>query len=697
MWVQWMGVAGIAAVAAVAGTLGRPLWIRGATTLGSASVALLLCWALSPTVVEAPQPVTPTSVRAGAPSETWASSRACRACHPGQYDSWYASYHRTMTQEASAESIVAPWTGTLSKDGRSYGLSQEGGQFLVDVPKLGTTGNNPADRETLPVVMVTGSHHLQLYWVPLPWADAEPSPKAKASFEQECGECHGGAAPTVDLRERGLAPPAVALAMESPAHAGVQIARTQRAAIVRYVQRIQVRGRLQQFPFGWFIREQRWVHEDDTFLQPPPDASHTEAFEQTWSEACDQCHSVGASAEWLADGAPTASHVAELGIGCESCHGPAAEHAAAHRQPWTRYFSRWSGEAAAHIVNPRRLDAERATAVCAQCHGEVVRTQDHGVAFPVGQTLEPWGRIVEHGPPPYPDWLKPTLDADPTLMSSAFWDDGTMRVAGRDANAMLASACATQGELTCITCHDVHGSEANDQLRPGFRGDAACVDCHPDIAASGEVHTHHPAESEGSRCMNCHMPHTTLGLLTAMRSHRIDSPSAERTHRTGRPDACTLCHIDKPLAWSAETMNAWYGHDVPDIGGDQVSAAVDGLLRGDGAQRAVYAWHMGWGPALEAGGSDWVPGVLSQALDDPYSAVRSIAGQSLSRHGGMTALEYDYTAPPAQRQAVIREVLSTWRSPGARPRVLITDEGLDEQMVGLLQLVRDDRPVVVSE
>ena len=34
------------------------------------------------------------------------SSDGCRACHPSQYASWHASYHRTMTQLATPQSIA---------------------------------------------------------------------------------------------------------------------------------------------------------------------------------------------------------------------------------------------------------------------------------------------------------------------------------------------------------------------------------------------------------------------------------------------------------------------------------------------------------------------------------------------------------------------------------------------------------------
>ena len=39
-------------------------------------------------------------------------SEACRSCHPGAYESWHRSYHRTMTQPVGApEVVVAPFAG----------------------------------------------------------------------------------------------------------------------------------------------------------------------------------------------------------------------------------------------------------------------------------------------------------------------------------------------------------------------------------------------------------------------------------------------------------------------------------------------------------------------------------------------------------------------------------------------------------
>ena len=33
-------------------------------------------------------------------ADTFATSASCRSCHPDAYDTWQATYHRTMTQRA---------------------------------------------------------------------------------------------------------------------------------------------------------------------------------------------------------------------------------------------------------------------------------------------------------------------------------------------------------------------------------------------------------------------------------------------------------------------------------------------------------------------------------------------------------------------------------------------------------------------
>ena len=40
------------------------------------------------------------------PQGNYVTSNSCRACHPGNYASWHASFHRTMTQVATPATLI---------------------------------------------------------------------------------------------------------------------------------------------------------------------------------------------------------------------------------------------------------------------------------------------------------------------------------------------------------------------------------------------------------------------------------------------------------------------------------------------------------------------------------------------------------------------------------------------------------------
>lgn len=143
------------------------------------------------------------------------------------------------------------------------------------------------------------------------------------------------------------------------------------------------------------------------------------------------------------------------------------------------------------------------------------------------------------------------------------------------------------------------------------------------------------------------MPHTTYGLLGAVRTHRVTVQDVRETVATGRPNACNLCHLDQPLEWTASKLSAWYGQSKwQDLDRENASVAVGvvGILRGDAAQRALVAWAMGRPEAHAAAGSAWMAPYLSIYLDDPYSAVRYIAAEALAGIPNFGPLDFDYIA-----------------------------------------------------
>jgi hypothetical protein len=74
-----------------------------------------------------------------------------------------------------------------------------------------------------------------------------------------------------------------------------------------------------------------------------------------------------------------------------------------------------------------------------------------------------------------------------------------------------------------------------------------------------ERHTFHPAASEGSRCVNCHMSDVNWRLLIRRRDHTFQAPVPEMTAAFGVPDACTTCHDDRTPEWAAAQMDRWWG------------------------------------------------------------------------------------------------------------------------------------------
>jgi hypothetical protein len=92
---------------------------------------------------------------------SYVTSNACRACHPGNYGSWHTSFHRTMTQVATLETLIPKAPSTeLEFAGRQYRLERTLNKVFVSSRSLGERDYGPA-RE---VVLLTGSHNLQILW-----------------------------------------------------------------------------------------------------------------------------------------------------------------------------------------------------------------------------------------------------------------------------------------------------------------------------------------------------------------------------------------------------------------------------------------------------------------------------------------------------------------------------------------------------
>lgn len=602
----------------------------------------------------------------------FATSRQCQECHPEQYSSWHASYHRQMTQVARPEAVLAPFDDSavcyagqvhrvVQKEGslwmQSLPLSErtsEGANAWARAQSLST--NEVRANSALPqpsplpegegtwqrVSMTTGAHYMQIYWT---------------------GDGHG--------------------------------------------------NRLRELPLI-YIRDprpgkSRWAPLEASYLSPTPPGVD---WNTHWNTDCILCHATAGVPAVQADSG-TRTAVAELGIGCESCHGPAEAHV---RQERAIKIGRRSGRdairAGRNVLNPANLPPERAAQVCGHCHSAAVFTSQRlmedfllsGSAYRPGDDLLQTRLALL--PARLTEAQKAAHSRENPFYEGSYWPDGMIRVTGREYNGLVESTCYQKGGMTCLSCHSMHQSEPDDQLSAIGRGNEACYQCHSSYRVTLVEHTHHQAGSSGSQCYNCHMPHTTYGLFSAIRSHKITSPNVAATLATGRPTACNLCHLDETIEWTANNLKAWYNHSLPELNEQDKSFSAAGLLmlKGDAAQRVMTAWSAGWQPAHEASGVEWLPPLLAPLFDDPSPVVRLVASRSLWAIDPTYVADFDYVAPSATRRSVVQAIVAKWKEiPRDRlqrlpPRVFIEPDGdLDEETVRRFLADRDDRGLFVQE
>ena len=592
----------------------------------------------------------------------YVSSRTCQACHPSQYETWHTSYHRTMTQVATPESVIPSFDGqrVTAVHGRPMLLQRSGRELWAEFDDPEWDGAGTPARISRQVVMTTGSHNQQVFWY-----------------------------------------------------------RTDRGRL------------LGQLPGTYIIAEHRWVPRRMVFLYQPVEWPPTPT--GTWNSICIDCHTthgksgVGAIGS-LPDLQGPDTTVAEFGIACEACHGPSTQHVRANQSPSRRYWLHLTGQRDSTTVQPAMLDPKASSQVCGQCHGVWLYTHSAdgpstniaGLPYRPGDDILRTRLLVRRSDEPSPA-LQKRLAEHPQYLDALFWSDGMIRVSGREYNGLVESPCFakatdTARTLSCFSCHTMHVATgdprpaaewaATHQVASRMNGNEACTQCHPKFRANLTTHTRHAEGSSGSSCYNCHMPYTTYGLLKGLRSHQISSPTVSASIETGRPNACNLCHLDKSLGWTADSLEKWYGTKKVALSDDQqtIAASLLWLLRGDAGQRALMAWTMGWQPAQEASGADWLAAFLSGLFDDPYDAVRLIAFRSARTLPGLADFKGDFLAPRNERRADVARILDMWRRAQAStkrrtdPALLLNPDGsFKVDIINRLIREQDNRPVNLNE
>lgn len=219
---------------------------------------------------------------------------------------------------------------------------------------------------------------------------------------------------------------------------------------------------LYELPVTWFAGVDRWVNS-------PNYTDGTVDFARPIHPRCLECH-----ATWFRHVVGSENRFAKdeflLGVSCERCHGPGADHVAFHRaNPDERD--------AAHVVNPMDLPRDRANEVCAQCHSGGGVPRRASFTFRPGQELEAY------------------LSIDVTSHAAR----GSVHTANQLSRLILSRCYTESRDMTCADCHDPHRHE--HAATPVFS--RRCLRCH-------DVEDCPPAFARGEAaredCITCHMP-----------------------------------------------------------------------------------------------------------------------------------------------------------------------------------------------
>ena len=324
-------------------------------------------------------------------------------------------------------------------------------------------------------------------------------------------------------------------------------------------------GRIYVLPVFWHVASRRWV--DWKEITPIPDGAHD--IRQIWNANCFNCHGTNIVQGYDVAAKRYQSTWTEMGIGCEACHGPGRQHvslmAAWEKDPASKpkYDSSSKNRQLSDtlkILSTRSAEPRRVYDTCAYCHGN---KNNVFVGFKGGDR--------------YADYAMPFLISEPIPdndLQGEFWPDGRPNRFNRP-QALTLSGCFKAGAITCTNCHVAHGSRNEHSLKvniyQGRNGDALCTQCHTQPKAESRelkasftgaglrAHTFHAPESEGSRCINCHMSDVNWRLLIRRRDHTFQPPVPENTAQFGIPNACTTCHDNRSPEWAAKQMTEWWG------------------------------------------------------------------------------------------------------------------------------------------
>jgi hypothetical protein len=517
------------------------------------------------------------------PARRYTGSDSCASCHQDEYAAWKRALHLQMTKPIGEARVLGDFSdgASLAAHGRSYRMEARDGAYFITVSHRGR------EPERFRVEYTLGAKRFQGYLSTL--SD----------------------------------------------------------------------GRIYVLPAFWHVEGRRWI--DWKEITPVPDSDHD--LRQIWNITCFNCHATNLVKNFDVASKAYATSWTEMGIGCEACHGPGSAHIGlmeewektpASKPAYDRSSTNRELGRLLRVFSPRTADRRTVFDSCSYCHGN---KNNVFVGFSPGDAYEDYALpfLVS----------QPIPDTDP---QGEFWPDGRPNRFNRP-QALMLSGCFEKSDITCTSCHVGHGSRHEHSLKVAVRdangvtlppSDGLCTQCHTTgaLGASGAggapgapgatgasgatsatgasgadwtAHTHHPAESPGSRCIECHMSDVNWRLLIRRRDHTFAAPVPEMTATYGVPNACTTCHDSRSPEWAAAVMDRWYGDGARRR---EAMRLADTMYEAGAGNRSVlralggYAVDRTGSPVVRASAVEFIG-----RLAGTFAASRSTGGSQTSFEG----------------------------------------------------------------
>jgi tetratricopeptide (TPR) repeat protein len=393
-------------------------------------------------------------------------------------------------------------------------------------------------------------------------------------------------------------------------------------------------GRMQTCDVSLDPAKNEWfdVYGDDE--RAPGDWGHWTGQGMNWNAMCAACHNTRLRKNYEPQTNSYHTTMAEMSVGCESCHGPMKDHVEWQEKPALD---------AKKDPTISKTSRDQVMETCAACHAR--RAELTGDLIPGESFYDHFSLTV-------------------TDETDIYHPDGQVRDENYEFASFLSSRMHHAG-VRCVDCHDPH---SNKNI---VKGNQLCMNCHTAPRADfptapvidPTAHSHHGADSTGNQCISCHMPVTTYMQRHPRHDHSFSIPDPKLTQEFGVPNACNQCHTDKDVNWAIAANQKFYG-EKPDRPSRTRALTVANARRGDPAAREqlikllaseeIPAWKATACHLLER----WVMDpAATQALLDQFAhasplvreaAVRSLGTQVRSNNASVRSALQPLLEDPAR-------------------------------------------------